>query len=651
MNRLGLVGVLALVLVLGCSRKPPAPAVVKEGDGGKKEKLPPSEVREGDKDREAGRAAKRKAELAKHRDYDRRMAQGRKAMKDRRYAEALGEFAAALKARPGDAAATKAQRKARQVLDQLALTAGRATLYHRALAAGQAAVKRKDYQAAVNAYKEALRLFPGDKPATKARDAAQRFLDREIAARKRQYDLQMDLGRTAVKDKRYADAVKAFVAALKAKPGDAAALKGEREARQALDLTKNPPVDPRKDKKRLARYKQALAAGRAAVKKKDYQGAVNAYKEALRLIPGDETATEARDIAQRFLDREIAAKKGEYDRRMALGRTAVKDKRYADAVKAFGEALKVKPADAAATKERQQAQKALELAKKPPDKPVITRKQREDYKLAMDAGRAAAKKKNYLGAFNAYKEALRIIPGDKTATEARDAAKRLIDKEIAARKAEYERQMAQGRTAAKGKRYADAVKAFAVALKARPGDAAATREQREAQKALDLSKKTPPRPVDKKRLEDFKLAMDAGRAAAKKKNYLGAFNAYKEAVRLIPGDKTAIEARDAARRLLDQENGAKGKAAYDRQMALGRTAMTGKRYADAVKAFGEARKLKPGDATATRELFGAHLGAGKAAHAARRYPEAVKSYQEALKLQPSNAAVKAALARAKAKKP
>jgi tetratricopeptide (TPR) repeat protein len=538
--------------------------------------------------------------------------------------------------------------------------------YRRALDEGWWAEMNEDYQAAVDAYNEALRLMPGDNTATAWRDAARVLLDEELARRRAQeravsYNRLMARGRTALKGKHYSDALEAFGEALKLRPDDAAALKGRREARQALELARKAPpstLDPR-DRKRLADFKLAMDAGRAAARKRDYRAALNAYSQALVLMPGDRTATEARDAARNLLEQEARAK---YDGLMTQGRTAVKAKRHADAVKAFGEALKVRPGDATALKEQREAQKALELARKGPPRPPDPGEKRRlaDFKLAMDAGRAAARKKDYRAALNAYNQALKLIPGDRTATEARDAAQRLLDQEVAAKRkadeakrtAEFNRLVAQGRTAFKGKRYADAVKAFGEALKVKPGDATALKEQREAQKALELAKKAPVDPrKEKQRLEDYKLAMDAGRAAAKKKNYQGALNAYNEALRLMPGDKTATEARDAARRLLEQEV----KAKYDSLMTQGRTAVKAKRYADAVKAFGEALKVKPGDATALKEQrqaqFEVHLSTARAAHAAKRYADAVKSYEEALKLQPGNAEVKAALARARAKKP
>ena len=53
-------------------------------------------------------------------------------------------------------------------------------------------------------------------------------------------------------------------------------------------IAKEPGPNPRK-----ADYDFAMAAGKAAMEKKNYAGAVNSYREALRLMPNDKDATTA----------------------------------------------------------------------------------------------------------------------------------------------------------------------------------------------------------------------------------------------------------------------------------------------------------------------------------------------------------------------
>jgi tetratricopeptide (TPR) repeat protein len=96
-------------------------------------------------------------------------------------------------------------------------------------------------------------------------------------------------------------------------------------------------------------------------------------------------------------------------------------------------------------------------------------------------------------------------------------------------------------------------------------------------------------------------------------------------------------------------------AEYARQMGAGATFEKQQKYAEAVAAYKEALRLMPGDAKATAALesaeFAQHMAAGRSAQAAKHFADAVREYEEALKLEPGNAEATAALKRAKEGKP
>ncbi len=121
---------------------------------------------------------------------------------------------------------------------------------------------------------------------------------------------------------------------------------------------------------------------------------------------------------------------------------------------------------------------------KPPFDPKAKQRQ-EDYELAMSAARAALKKNNYTGAINAYKEALRLMPGDKTATTEYDSVVRIqkaeqarLEKARAAEEAkkpaspppvnpqaEFDKCIKQGTALEKQGKYKEAVAVYQQALK------------------------------------------------------------------------------------------------------------------------------------------------------------------------------------------
>src|SRR5262249_26871106 len=150
-----------------------------------------------------------------------------------------------------------------------------------------------------------------------------------------------------------------------------------------------------------------------------------------KLIPNDKDALALRkeiekakaDVgAEEAKKQEEQKRRVEYTRQMTLGQQAMAAKRYADAAKAFGEALKLQPNDPAATRSLTEAQNA---AKAPPmpipqPKPMPLPKPtpQEEYAKQMQAAAAAEKQQNWADAVKAYREALRLMPGDAKASAA-----------------------------------------------------------------------------------------------------------------------------------------------------------------------------------------------------------------------------------------
>ena len=145
------------------------------------------------------------------------------------------------------------------------------------------------------------------------------------------------------------------------------------------------------------------------------------------------------------------------DIRPAWQRAAEGARKFAEAVKHYEEALRLFATNA-------EVKAALEKAK------TDERQQREDYKLAMDAAKAAIMKQNYQGAINSFNEALRILPGDKTAQDGLQAAQAAEMR----RKQDFDRHMSQGKAAATAKKFPEAIRHYEEALKVKPNDPEAT---------------------------------------------------------------------------------------------------------------------------------------------------------------------------------
>ena len=98
--------------------------------------------------------------------------------------------------------------------------------------------------------------------------------------------------RKALAAQDYAGAGKLLADAHKLAPDDPGVAKAQDELAKASKDTAD------KLKKQQADYALAMDAGKAAVRKGNYEGAVNSYTEALRILPGDKDAAAALKAAQ-----------------------------------------------------------------------------------------------------------------------------------------------------------------------------------------------------------------------------------------------------------------------------------------------------------------------------------------------------------------
>jgi tetratricopeptide (TPR) repeat protein len=219
---------------------------------------------------------------------------------------------------------------------------------------------------------------------------------------------------------------------------------------------------------------------------------------------------------------------------------------------------------------------------------------KQEYAKQMTAARAALGARRYDEALQAVAAALAAMPNDRDALALRaqvdkakaDAAAMKAD---ADKKREFGRLMLQARSAMAAKKYDDAIKAYTAALVLYPSDTEATRGLADAKKASETRPAPMPMPPAKPPL--YAKQMDAGLAQEKAGKYDLALNAYKAALRLVPGDADADRKVDFCQAMLD-----------------GAKAMQQRKFPDAVKAYESALKLFPNDQAAKQALARAKAG-------------------------------------------
>jgi tetratricopeptide (TPR) repeat protein len=325
---------------------------------------------------------KRLAEYRAHRDA------AQAALDAQRYTDAVREALAAQQVIPADGDAVTIQRAAEArlaaVQDQEKRKSAHKDLVDRAATALQA----RHFADAVGMLSSALKLFPDDKTTQKALKAARMAR----AEAKETYDGLMAQADAAFQANRVAQANRLYQQASEVLPGEPAAQRGLQATNAVLDATLTG----------RAAYARFMTQGVDALKAQRFADAARAFREALRVVPGDP------DAVQGLRDAEAgqgpaARKQNDFDRAMQAGAAAVRQRQYADAIRAYGDALKLQPDNA-------DAQAGLHKAK---------------YGQAMANGQQALLARRIQDAIDAFEEALKEQPNDVAATAALRQARAL----------------------------------------------------------------------------------------------------------------------------------------------------------------------------------------------------------------------------------
>jgi tetratricopeptide (TPR) repeat protein len=382
-------------------------------------------------------ADKRRADIA------RLVKEGRAAMEGKQFALAVRLFDSARQLAPADSEIIKALTEAQAAADADKDEKTKLAEYQTHMDAGRTALAAQRYPDAIREFQAALRLIPADVQAgLSLRLAEQRLNVLQAAAQDQQqrfaaFAALMERSANALRAKRYEDAVQAANEAVKLFPSDARAKQAQADARKALRVAR-------------AQYNQLLTDADAALQARRLDEAGRLYQQAAELFPEDDGAKNGLRQVRAALDtlRDAGAA---YNRLMVTGAAAMRGRRFADAVLAYTEALRLVPGDPLAAQGLRDAQAgANRLARRG---------------LALDrqlqAGAAALKQKQYADAVRAFKAALDLDPDNPAALDG-------------LRQARYADAMTEGWRALNAKRRQDAIRLFEDALKEKPGDPQAT---------------------------------------------------------------------------------------------------------------------------------------------------------------------------------
>lgn len=519
----------------------------------------------------------------------------------KRYDAAALSLAEALKLFPNDAEAKAAYADARAQIDAdagaMAEMQRKSAEYQSRMTDGRRAMAAKQYDKALEAFRAAQRLVPGDAAAVQfaqdalaAKSAAEKAAMEKTQQQKKAMDLANALAkvRAALAADKLDDAATALRFAAAIDPNHADVKKAADDIRLAENAKKSAEMAA---KKKQDEFDTLLAKARAAVSAKRFDEAVQTASQAVQLFPSSQPArdlltqaTKARDDARRAMS--AAELQANLKKLVDGANAAILAKKFDEADNLLDQAAKLSPRDADVLK----AQAALRQARQAMAAGEAEAKRRQQlYDTAMTAARSALQARRFDDALKSVSGALQQMPNDKAAlalrTQIDDARKSAAAMEV---KREFGRLMLQARTAFAGKKYDDALNLIQEALKLMPNDVEALKLQTDIKKAKD----TPPMPpMPKQPPAAYVKQMEAGAGLEAKQQYAQALTAYQAALRSLPGDDKASKKVD-----------------FCQNMADGQKALQAKKFAAAVKEFEDALKIFPNDANAKQLLQRAKMG-------------------------------------------
>ncbi len=595
-------------------------------------------------------SAEDKAKAAAEAEFANLVKAGDAALGKENFEEAVAKYRAALDIKADDQNVKAKLGDAETKLNQKKETERVQKAYDEAITLADAAFKSDDFDKAIGAYNDALKVKPNEAYPKKQIEDANRIKKERAAelAKKAEYDTHMAAGDKAAAAEQFSEAVASYDEALGVMPGD-------KEAQKRKDAAAASLKQQQDNAAMEAQYAALIKKADDLYGKKDFEAAKTQYQAALGVKAKDPYAAERISACESEIKAkaDAQAKKEQFDQLIKEGDAALSKPDYTTAISKYEAALAIIADDVAAQSKLKQAKDLLNEANAEKEK-----KARYDQLIA-EADKAFGKN-SYEEARTAYTEAREVMPSESYPLDQLNKIKTALDALAAEKAAQeaYEQAMAEARSAVTGKQYAAAIAAFDSALKAKAGDAAATKEKEEALKA-------------KAAYEAEQATEKAyGDAIAKADGLMNgdkideAIAAYKSAQQIKPTEaypKSQIEKAEAllAQRAADKaeaERLATIQKQYDEAIARADGLMNGDKPDEAITAYKSAQKIKPEEAypqsqidkaeallakraadkaeaerlAALQQQYDAAMAAGEKAIGAKDYPEAISRFDEAL---------------------
>jgi tetratricopeptide (TPR) repeat protein len=372
----------------------------------------------------------KKAGAETEKKFQEKMKQAQDQLTAKNYEEALKLFKEAADIKPSE---QLPKDKIKEIEDILAKQKAQEEEFNKFVADGDKAMGSEDYDNAITNYESALGIKDDAGVKAKLEDAKKKKADKEAAdqaekEKQAQYDDLIAQADKLFDSEKYEDARSRYQEALDLKPNES---HPSARISEIDGILKKMQEEADAAKKLEEDYNKFISDGDAAFDSKNWQEAINKYKEALKLKPGEKHPTDRISEAQKNLDNEAAQKEldEKYAALIADAKGLFDGQKYEEAKAKYKEALDLKP------DESEPKDKIAEIDKILADMADEAEKE-EKYLALMAEGQSFQSGEDYKSALTKYEEALGVKPGDSEAQKKIDEVKKLIADQEAAKEQE-----------------------------------------------------------------------------------------------------------------------------------------------------------------------------------------------------------------------
>lgn len=392
--------------------------------------------------------------------FNEMVALGDNLLKQEKYAEAVMQYESALKLYPNNSAAKSKYQDAKNKKEVYDL---KVSEFERLCSQGQEFTLRKKYAEAIDAYEQALQIFPAKEISDKVT---------ELQAKKQvadNYDAKITEADALYEDRSYNEAKAAYQEALSVIPNDSYALGMISRVDEIVNSPEYRKIQS--DKAKIdSDFANFISKGESAESAKNYELALSYYVNALELKPNNADALAKKKNAedmilyteqQRKEQERLAAAEAERQRKEQIqslintGNQQITSKQYAEAEHTFNQVLALDPNNVVATEKLGVIAGFYE---------EIQRQKQENYNRAMSEGQYAMDSRNFAEAVRQYNIALTNKPGDEAATQQLTFAQQNENMRVAGLQNEYNGYITKADAQFQTKNYDKAIELYTKAM-------------------------------------------------------------------------------------------------------------------------------------------------------------------------------------------